>query len=191
MTTPKPPRRADAARGMCRPHAPAAPYAGAGRVGRAGNRLRGFTCSHGSRPSVERRRGERALKTSRAPRVAVSFSGRVSLPSKTPAPPRRRKRAPLRQAPRPRAWTHAVTLPAGRSARKTETRAALRFRSPEEVGASEAKCLLPRESAALHGSRIASSRTPSGLETPEIGLAAVPGGKRRARIAQEARSGGR
>jgi hypothetical protein len=63
MITPKPPRRADAARGMCRPLAPFAPARG-GRVGRAGNRLRGFTCSHGSRPSVERRRGERALKTS-------------------------------------------------------------------------------------------------------------------------------
>jgi hypothetical protein len=65
------------------------------------------------RPSVERRPGERALKTKPAPRVAVLISGRVSLTT------HRHAAASGLRSGRHRAGK-AVTLPAGRSARKTQ-----------------------------------------------------------------------
>jgi len=74
---PQAPRRADAARGCAAPSC-YRPPPGAGAVGRAGNRLRPFRSSHGSRPFMARRRGARSLRTMPAPRVAVLFSGRVS-----------------------------------------------------------------------------------------------------------------
>ena len=154
------PLRSSGARGGCNPLAPSAPRGRASAAAdRAETRLRGFTCSHGSRPSKERRLSSRASAASvrliPASQRAGHIGGRVSL---TPSIDKLRA-GRLRTATPPQTVRHGGAAPVApgfeaqpvtpgclRSARRGEPATAGGFLrtslllKPERGGASKAKC---------------------------------------------------